>query len=109
MALQIQDYMNRLSQLCDVFCVNRLAIFGSASRDDFEPASSDVDFLVDFGGTYPLGAFEQYFGLKEALERLFRRPVDLVEERAIQNPYFGQAIAQDRIWVYEAGNQETDL
>nr|NIT57867.1 hypothetical protein [Fodinibius sp.]NIV15274.1 hypothetical protein [Fodinibius sp.]NIY26449.1 hypothetical protein [Fodinibius sp.] len=47
-----------------------------------------------------LGAFERYFGLKEALERLFQRSVDLVDVKAIKNPYFRQAIEKDKVIVY---------
>ncbi|MFQ5614711.1 MAG: nucleotidyltransferase family protein [Anaerolineae bacterium] len=49
---------------------------------------SDLDFLVEFADFYALGAFDRYFGLKEDLEQLFQRPVDLVEVKAIRNPYF---------------------
>ena len=59
-----------------------------------------MDFLVDFSDVHPLGAFDRYFGLKEALEQLFRRSVNLVEKRAIKNPYFCQAIEGNGVVVY---------
>ena len=104
MTLEINAYMSKLSELCARYGVNRLEVFGSAARGNFDPKHSDVDFLVDFAEKHPLGAFERYFGLKEALEQLFQRPVDLVEEKAIRNPYFHQAIAQDKVLVYGTGN-----
>jgi predicted nucleotidyltransferase len=59
--------------------VRRLNLFGSAARGDFDPQRSDVDFLVEFDRTHTDAL---YFGLKEALEGLLGRPVDLVESGA---------------------------
>lgn len=60
-----------------MYPLKRLELFGSASRDDFDLEKSDLDFLVAFGETHSRGAFDRYFGLKEALEQLFQRPIDL--------------------------------
>jgi len=109
MGLAIGHYKTKLSELCLTYGVKRLEVFGSASRHDFNPRQSDIDFLVNFTDAHPLGAFEQYFGFKEALEQLFQRPVDLVEEKAIKNPYFKQAIQQDRVLVYETTNPKASL
>lgn len=98
----LKNYSNELSELCTRYGVKRLELFGSGSREDFDPQDSDFDLLVEFADPKPAGAFDRYFGLKEALERLFQRPVDLVESRAIKNPYFRQAVEQDRILVYAA-------
>jgi predicted nucleotidyltransferase len=104
MEFDISDYVSELEALCVAFGVRRLELFGSASRSDFDLAHSDVDFLVDFVEIHPLGAFDRYFGLKEGLERLLGRSVDLVEEKAIKNPYFRQAIDRDRMVVYGSGS-----
>jgi len=96
--------MSKLAELCAQYGVRRLELFGSASRTDFDLARSDMDFIVDFADARPLGAFDRYFGFKEALEQLFQRPVDLVEDRAIRNPYFKQAIERDRVLLYGAGS-----
>lgn len=109
MRLDISRYVDRVSELCAAYGVKRLELFGSASRGDFDFGRSDIDFLVDFIETHPLGAFDRYFGLKEELEQLFQRPVDLVEMKAIRNPYFREAIQKDKVLVYGTGNQETDL
>lgn len=104
MTLRINAYMDELTELCRKYGVKRLELFGSAAQGHFDPQHSDVDFVVDFTEQHPLGAFEQYFGFKEALEQLFERSVDLVEEKAIRNPYFRQAIAQDRMMIYGSTN-----
>lgn len=100
MNLHLADYSDKLTSLCLLYGVKRLELFGSASRSDFDLVESDLDFLVEFGESHPQGAFDRYFGLKEALEQLFQRPVDLVEGKAIRNPYFRQAIEQDKVLVY---------
>ncbi len=45
-------------------------------------------------------AFGTYVGLLEDLQALFQRPVDLVVESAIQNPYFRQTVESTRTLVY---------
>ena len=63
----------------------RLEIFGSGARgDDFDPARSDADFLVEFAPGGTPSALDQFFGLAEALEALLGRPVDLAERGAIE-------------------------
>jgi uncharacterized protein len=101
MRINFAQYSDQLADLCDVYGVKRLALFGSATRPDFDLESSDLDFLIEFTESGVTGAFDRYFGLKEALEKLFQRPVDLVELSAIRNPYFQQAIKQDKVLVYE--------
>ena len=102
MSLDLANHADALSNLCAIYGVSCLELFGSAARSDFDLEASDLDFLVEFAEVHPMGAFDRYFGLKEALEQLFQRPVDLVEVKAIKNPYFRQAIEQDRVMVYGA-------
>ncbi len=102
MNLNLSNDAAELSNLCTVYGVKCLELFGSASRDDFDLEESDLDFLVEFADIHTMGAFDRYFGLKENLEQLFQRPVDLVEVKAIKNPYFRQAIEQDKVLLYGA-------
>ncbi len=88
-------------RLCRAFGVQRLTLFGSAATDRFDVATSDLDFLVEFDGN-PVGLADRYFGLVEALEDLFERPVDLVETRAITNEYFRAGIARASELLYAA-------
>ena len=92
----------QLAQLCEQNQVFRLELFGSASTDRFDPATSDLDFLVEFSDQTPKGASTRFFGLRRGLEELFGKAVDLVEVQAIQNPYFLEAIAPTRRVVYGA-------
>jgi predicted nucleotidyltransferase len=91
-----------IEAICRRFHVRRLDLFGSAARDDFDPAHSDLDFLVEYESNNPLGGLEAYFGLKEELEALFGRQVDLVEPGAVRNPYLRAQIARSRAPVFAA-------
>ena len=102
MSVGLANYSDELSKLCARYGVKRLELFGSGLRENFDLAKSDFDLLVEFADSKIEGAFDRYFGLKEDLERLFQRPVDLVENQAIRNPYFRQAVQQDRVLIYAA-------
>ena len=77
-----------------------LDLFGSATRDDFYAQHSDLDFLVEFEDLEPTQYAQAYFALKEGLERLFERPVDLVTENNLSNPYFRQRVQSERQNLY---------
>lgn len=102
MNAELLSHRQELKALCQRHKVRRLELFGSATDGRFDPASSDLDFLVEFeslsGGHYA----DHYFGLLEDLTALFKRPVDLVVARAIRNPYFLQAVNESRELLYAA-------
>ena len=103
MIADISSRREELRELCRRFHVRRLDLFGSATGDDFDPARSDLDFLVEFDPRAPEAlSFKTFFGLKEALEALFGRSVDLVEPSAIRNPYFKESVERSRESVFEA-------
>lgn len=96
----IQKKQKELGDLCRRFRVRRLALFGSSLTTRFDKQSSDLDFLVEFQ-PLPSGAYaDTYFGLLEALQALFERPVDLVEAGAIRNPYVKREIDSTQETVY---------
>jgi predicted nucleotidyltransferase len=82
--------------------VHRLDLFGSAVGTDFDPATSDLDFLVEFGSFQKGGYSEHYFGLIEDLKTLFGRPVDVLVARAVRNPYLLESINQTRESLFAA-------
>jgi len=72
-----------LQTLCRRFGVARLDVFGSAARaTDFDAATSDVDFLVEFKP--PDDGLTRYLDFRDALEALFGRPVDLVDRKDVE-------------------------
>ncbi len=98
----ISDKLDELQQVCRTHHVRRLEIFGSATRDDFDPDRSDLDFLVVFEDVPGIRHIDQYLGLQEDLERLFSCPVDLIELLALENPFFLRAIKPSRVVLYDA-------
>ncbi|HMD86261.1 MAG TPA: nucleotidyltransferase domain-containing protein [Terriglobia bacterium] len=98
----VQERIKDLVTLCRDRGVRRLALFGSAASGGFDPASSDLDFLVEFQPVRPAQHSDNYFGLQEDLERLFGVPVELVEPGPIHNPYFQQAIEKTQVQLYVA-------
>jgi predicted nucleotidyltransferase len=96
------QYCEHLGNLCAQFDVERLDLFGSAARGDFNPASSDLDFLVAFRRDGQLGAADRYLGLLAALEDLFGRKIDLVDVSAARNPYFMAEALKHRVMLYTA-------
>jgi len=91
-----------IEAMCERFGVRRLEIFGSATGERFDDSRSDLDFLVDFAPASPAEMADRYFGMLEALEALFGRPIDLVMTAAIKNPYFLQGIQPSRKLLYAA-------
>jgi predicted nucleotidyltransferase len=79
-----------------------LELFGSAASGAFRAHDSDLDLLVEVEATDEPGYAGRYFALLEALEQLFRRPVDLVVASAVTNPYLRESIEQGRILLYAA-------
>jgi len=85
MQADIAEKREALAALCRRYGVRRLEVFGSAARGvDFDPDRSDFDFLVEFEPRTGLSPSEQFFGLREALEKLLGRPVDLVERKTVE-------------------------
>jgi predicted nucleotidyltransferase len=102
MNIAVQRHRSELEQLCRHFNVRRLELFGSAATGQHLPRDSDIDFLVEFA-PLPSGTYaDTYFGLREGLEQLFKRPVDLVVAGAIKNPYFRQSVEQTKVLLYAA-------
>ena len=99
----LDRHADEIAELCRRYGVARLDVFGSAARgDDFDPARSDVDFLVAFADEAPDAPLEQVFGLARELEAVLGRSVDLVEAGAVKNPYLRAGIERSRRVVYAA-------
>jgi uncharacterized protein len=98
----IAQHQSGISAICQRYRIQRLEVFGSAARaDDFDPASSDADFLVEFApGVQP--GLDTFYGAKAALEALLGRDVDLVEPDAVRNPYVLASINSHREAIYAA-------
>jgi predicted nucleotidyltransferase len=96
----IKDNREAIVALCEQYGVQRLAVFGSAVKGSFDPATSDLDFVVDLGG-YERGVAGRYFGLIVALEKLFGRRVDVVTIHADTSDTFRKELERTAETIYE--------
>lgn len=90
----------KLTELCDNHKVKELYLFGSILTEQFNE-TSDIDMLIQFNHVELLDYFDNYMDLKENLELLFQRRVELVENQAIRNPVFRKVIEREKQLVYE--------
>lgn len=98
----LRDQLGEIKQLCLKHHVRELAIFGSAVTESFSD-SSDLDFLVTFNQNLTAESMaDSCFGLKEELESLFSRQVDLVSTTTLTNPYFRDSVLEERQSLYAA-------
>lgn len=101
MTEMVEQHLDAIRSLCRTYGVRRLDLFGSAATGAFDTATSDLDFVVTFADTQLPWYADRYLGFAEALEALFGRPVDVVTERSIRNPYFRQVVDASRQSVYD--------
>ena len=99
----IADHSGEIAELCRLYQVERLDLFGSAASGEFDPESSDLDFIVAYQrDADPDPWFSKHLELQAALARLFDRPVDLVIDQPFRNPYFAQAVEETSTPLYAA-------
>ena len=96
----IDANIDTLNRLCIKHKVQELYLFGSILTDKFSD-TSDIDLLIQFQPIDLFEYFDNYMQLKEALEQLFQRSVDLVENQAIRNPIFRRIIEREKQLIYE--------
>lgn len=96
----VEKNIDSITELCDYHKVKELYVFGSILSNKFN-ASSDIDILIQFNPIDVLEYFDNDMNLKEKLELLFHRPVDLVENQAVRNPIFRKVLDREKRLVYE--------
>lgn len=97
----IELNISRIIELCKQYRVRSLAVFGSILTERFND-ESDVDLLVDFDTTdhEKWDYVGNYFRFRDALENLFNRKVDLIENKGIRNPLFREAVESSKLLIY---------
>ncbi|MDE5868781.1 MAG: nucleotidyltransferase domain-containing protein [Muribaculaceae bacterium] len=97
----IELYLPRIFEICKKYRVRSLAVFGSILTDKFND-NSDIDFIVNFDTTdhENWDYVTNFFDLKDALEKLLLRNVDLVVEKGLRNKIFIQNINRDKKVIY---------
>ncbi|OQX97700.1 MAG: nucleotidyltransferase [Bacteroidetes bacterium 4572_117] len=95
----VEKNIDRLKRLCKKYKVAKLYVFGSVISNRFNKGS-DIDFLVTFDKIDLEDYADNYFDLKFSLEDLFKRNIDLLEEKAIKNPFFKKSIDNSKELIY---------
>ena len=97
---ELEKYSTDIDRLCAMHSVKSLYVFGSVLTDSFN-VNSDIDFIVDFHSVVNLNKYaDNYYDFKYSLQNILHRNIDLLEEKAIKNPYFLEAIKNKRKLVY---------
>ncbi|MFW5720968.1 MAG: nucleotidyltransferase family protein [Bacteroidota bacterium] len=105
MSMQIiRKHIDQIIKLCENNNVRTLFAFGSVTTDKFQQ-DSDIDLLVDIDENDPIIYSEKYFNLKFQLEELFKRQIDLLEQRAIRNKFLKNEIDRTKVQLYGKGNK----
>ena len=95
----LKNQLDTIRSLCERYRVKTLYVFGSVLTPNFD-TYSDIDLLVDFLDQDALQYASNYFQFKFELEKLCNRKIDLLEERALKNPYFIENINQKKQLLY---------
>jgi predicted nucleotidyltransferase len=98
--IDIDKIKPEIERICRSLPVKRLGLFGSALNRNFSN-DSDIDVLVIFDSDENIDLFDKYFELKERLEDMFKRQVDLVVDRKFKNPVLRKSIDRTRTIIYE--------
>jgi len=88
-----------IRKLCSLYNVKELYAFGSVLTNEFT-AESDVDLIVDFAPIDISLYADNYYDFKFSLQNILNRRIDLLEEKAIKNPYFKQSLHQHKKLIY---------
>jgi predicted nucleotidyltransferase len=97
--MYLEKYIKEIKILCQKNKVKTLYVFGSVLTNRFSD-KSDIDFIVDIDALDPLDYADNYFNLKFALEELLNRQIDLLEQKAIKNPYLRENIENSKNLLY---------
>ena len=95
----IDNNIENLKKLCILYNVEKMYLFGSALNSNFND-KSDVDLLVKFKPIDLSLYFDNYINIKEKLESLLGREVDLLEEQTLKNPILIQSIEKSKELIY---------
>lgn len=97
--MYLDNYRCLLKNLCQQNKVKSLYAFGSVITDNFND-KSDIDLIVDIDSDDPFEYADYYFSLKFALQDLLKRPIDLLENKAIKNPVIRENIDRSKKLLY---------
>jgi len=97
---RLESYISEIKKLCEQYKVKSLYVFGSVLSNEFNN-ESDIDLIVDFHSVPVEDYADNYFDFKFSLQDILKRPVDLLEQKAIKNPFFLSNINKYKQMIYE--------
>ena len=95
----LNDNIDRIKTLCDNHNVKSLFAFGSVCTDKFTD-NSDIDLLISFNSMDYGDYADNYFDVADKFEQLFHRPVDLITDKSLSNPYFIDSLNETKTFLY---------
>jgi len=96
---RLERYKDEIEKLCKLYKVKSLYAFGSVLTEKFN-SKSDIDLLVDFTEMKLEDYADNYFEFKFSLQDILKRPIDLLEDRAMKNPFLRQSVNQQKQLIY---------
>jgi len=96
---RLKIYTPEIEKLCKTHNVKSLYAFGSVLNESFNN-ESDIGLIVDFNYIDVEEYADNYFDFKFSLQDILKRPIDLLEDKAIKNPFFRKSVNQQRQLVY---------
>ncbi len=96
---EIKDHIEQIKRLCRTHSVKSLFAFGSVVSNTLKN-TSDIDLLVDIDSKDPIDYSDNYFELKFQLESILKRPVDLLEDKSLKNPFLKKQIDNIKVLIY---------
>ena len=102
----IEQNSEQIKKVCSKHKVDQMFVFGSVLTKEFNE-NSDVDFLVKFGKIDLYDYFENLLNLKENLENILQRKIDILEIQAVKNPYLKKSIDNSKLLIY--GNETPEM
>jgi predicted nucleotidyltransferase len=96
---ELKNHIEQIKQLCNAHHVKTLFAFGSVLSDKFK-TESDIDLVVDIDSNDPFDYSDNYFALKFQLENILNRSIDLLEDKAIKNPFLKKQIDNTKVLIY---------
>lgn len=96
---ELTTHIDQIKRICSMNKVKSLFAFGSVTTDKFR-ADSDIDLVVEINENDPISYSDSYFNIKFQLEQLLKRPIDLLEKKAIRNPYLKEQIDNTKVLIY---------
>lgn len=98
------DELQSVRELCRLYGVNKMYVFGSASASNFKGDYDDVDLYLEMQDMPPLERGENLIKIWNSLEVLFSKKVDILTEMPTQNPFFVNSLQSTLKLIYERDN-----